>query len=190
MLVLLAPLLGVCIIHILRRLMIIEHRGREIVQQFISRGENVVYAFWHDQLLLLPYGYFGSAVCVLISEHRDGEMLARTVKHLGHSVIRGSTTSGGARAARKLVRCARKGFDLAIAPDGPRGPRHQAQIGAIELARLSGLRIIPVAFGASKKKPCNPGIVSRSHCLSAGVCSYTASRLKFHGVPTPLSESA
>ncbi len=187
LLLFLAPLVGVLIIRMLRRVMVIEYRGREIVHQNLARGENVLYTFWHDQLLMMHYAYFGSGISTLISEHRDGEMLARTLRRLGHSVIRGSTTSGGARALRNMVRCARNGFDLAIAPDGPRGPRHQAQSGAVELARLSSLRIIPVAFGVSKKKLCAPGIAFRSRCLSAGVSSYSANRLKFHAMPTSLS---
>lgn len=160
LLVALAPPLAALLIRLLRRLMRIEYRRQEIVDDLVARGQRFILAFWHGQLLMMPYGYPGSRMAVLISEHRDGELVARTMRRLGFFITRGSTTSGGARGLRRLVRLARQGYDVAITPDGPRGPRHVAQRGTVELARLSGLPIVPVAFGASKKKPSAPGTPS------------------------------
>jgi hypothetical protein len=147
-----APRLATGLIRGLRRLMRLEFRGREMIEEMAARGEHYILAFWHGQMLLMPYAYPGSRISILISEHRDGELISRTMQRLGFSVTRGSTTASGARALRQLVRLTRQGYDVAITPDGPRGPRHVAQRGVIELARLSGLPIVPVAFGASKKK--------------------------------------
>ncbi|MEE9219451.1 MAG: lysophospholipid acyltransferase family protein [Acidobacteriota bacterium] len=156
-LLMLATGLGPLLIRTLRLLMVLEHRGRGAVEALSARGENYILAFWHGQLLMMPCSYPGRRISVLISEHRDGELISRTLGRLGFEVTRGSTTSGGARALRQLVRLARQHYDVAITPDGPRGPRHRVQAGVIELARLSRLPIIPVAFGCSKKKTCAPG---------------------------------
>ena len=67
LLLFLAPLVGVLIIRILRSVLVIEYRGREIVHQNLARGENVLYTFWHDQLLMMHYAYFGSGVTTLIT---------------------------------------------------------------------------------------------------------------------------
>jgi lysophospholipid acyltransferase (LPLAT)-like uncharacterized protein len=156
----LAPRLATALIRVLRRLMRFEYRRPEIVREMAARGERFILAFWHGQMLMMPYAYPGARISILISEHRDGELIARTMQRLGFAVTRGSTTSGGARALRRLVRLARRGHDVAITPDGPRGPRHRVQRGVVELARLTGLPIVPVAFGASKKKLCAPGTLS------------------------------
>lgn len=114
-------------------------------------GRNVIYAFWHGHLLYLMYRYRGSGVPILVSQSRDGEFLSRLLQHFGLPAIRGSSSRGGQRSLRELVRRARAGASAAIAPDGPRGPRHRAQPGIIALARLAGLPILPVAVGARWK---------------------------------------
>ncbi len=56
-----------------------------------------------------------------------------------------------------MLKAVKAGRDLAITPDGPQGPRYKAQMGAVTIAARTGLPIIPMAFGASKKKLLNPG---------------------------------
>jgi lysophospholipid acyltransferase (LPLAT)-like uncharacterized protein len=123
----------------------------ELEEAFWGRGRNVIYAFWHGHLFYLMYRYRGSGVRILVSQSRDGEFLSRVLAHFGLPTIRGSSTRGGRRSFRKLVRHIRGGGSAAIAPDGPRGPRHRAQLGIIGLARLSGVPILPVAVGARWK---------------------------------------
>ncbi len=123
----------------------------ELEETFWGRGRNVIYAFWHGHLFYLMYRYRGSGVRILVSQSRDGEFLSRVLAHFGLPTIRGSSTRGGRRSFRKLVRHIRGGGSAAIAPDGPRGPRHRAQPGIIGLARLSGVPILPVAVGARWK---------------------------------------
>jgi len=89
---------------------------------------------------------------MLISQHRDGEFIARTVKFLGIDSVRGSTTHGSLSALRGMVRFYRAGGSLAITPDGPQGPKYVVQMGAIELARQTGAPLLPVTYGASRKK--------------------------------------
>jgi lysophospholipid acyltransferase (LPLAT)-like uncharacterized protein len=65
--------------------------------------------------------------------------------------VRGSATRGGARAFKQLLQCLKEGSNVAITPDGPKGPRQQVKSGVIELARLSGMPILPVAFGSQPR---------------------------------------
>jgi len=105
-----------------------------------------ILAFWHGRLLMMRYAYPGRRITVLISRHRDGEIIARTLGFFGVHSTRGSTTQGGMAGLREVVRRLREGWDAAFTPDGPRGPRHVVQPGVIEAARLSGAPIVPVSF--------------------------------------------
>jgi lysophospholipid acyltransferase (LPLAT)-like uncharacterized protein len=120
----------------------------DIEQAVSARRRNVIYAFWHGHLLYLMYRYRGSGVYILVSQSRDGEVLSWVLQRFGLPTIRGSSSRGGRRSLLELVRRARAGASVGIAPDGPRGPRHRAQSGIITLARLTEIPIIPVAVGA------------------------------------------
>jgi lysophospholipid acyltransferase (LPLAT)-like uncharacterized protein len=97
------------------------------------------------------YRYRGSGVYILVSQSRDGEVLSRILQRFGMPTIRGSSSRGGRRSLLELVRRVRAGASAGMAPDGPRGPRHRAQVGIITLARLTEIPIIPVAVGARWK---------------------------------------
>ena len=89
---------------------------------------------------------------MLISQHRDGEFIARTVRLFGIDSVRGSTTRGSLSALRGMIRFYRAGGSLAITPDGPQGPKYVVQMGAIELARQTGAPLLPLTYTASRKK--------------------------------------
>jgi len=146
----LVPRLASLFIRGVRATMSLRCSGREGLEALRAGGRTYIHAFWHGHLLLMPYAYPGGRIAILISEHRDGEYIARTMARFGHHSVRGSTTSGGAAALRKAVRMARSGWDLGFTPDGPRGPRHEVQRGVILAARLSGSPIVPVSFAASR----------------------------------------
>ncbi len=124
----------------------------EYPARFWDRDEHVIIAFWHQRLLMMPFLPHRGRVGMLISQHRDGEFIARAVRLFGIDSIRGSTTRGGLSALRGMIRFFREGANLAITPDGPQGPRHVVQIGAVELARQTGAPILPVTYAASRKK--------------------------------------
>jgi lysophospholipid acyltransferase (LPLAT)-like uncharacterized protein len=94
--------------------------------------------------LPLLYAHRNQGVAILVSEHSDGEYLARVLTRSGFRTVRGSSTSGGVRGLKGLVRAAREGHDLAITPDGPRGPARSFKPGALAVARLTGLPVVPV----------------------------------------------
>jgi hypothetical protein len=148
----LVPPLAAILMRATRRTMRLTHVGRETVERRLAQRRPYIHAFWHGHMFLMPYAYMGRRIAIMISEHQDGELIARTMKRFGHESIRGSTTSGGASALRAAVRALRQGCDVGITPDGPRGPRHRVQPGVIQVARLSGAAIVPVAFAASRRK--------------------------------------
>jgi lysophospholipid acyltransferase (LPLAT)-like uncharacterized protein len=124
--------------------------GQEHSQEFWNKREPIIFSCWHDELLMIPLVYCGPGASVLISASKDGELISRTVKHLGISAVRGSSSRGGRTAFRELLSLTKESFDLGITPDGPRGPRHQLKDGVIQLARLSGRPVVPVSYMCSK----------------------------------------
>jgi len=124
--------------------------GVERVPAARRAAGSLVFAFWHGTLLPLEHANRGRGVCVLSSWHRDGELSARVMAGLGYRVVRGSTSRGGARGIQMLVRAVRAGHDVAVTPDGPRGPARRAQAGAVYVAARSGAPVVPVGVAASR----------------------------------------
>lgn len=117
-----------------------------------ARRENrrVLFTLWHGELLPLLWHQRGTNVAIVISEHRDGEIIARIAEALGYSTVRGSTSRGGSRALIGLVRAIDGGRDGAITPDGPRGPAHVFAPGAAVAAQRTGALILPIRAEASR----------------------------------------
>ena len=117
-----------------------------------DRGEQVIVAFWHDRVVMMPIAYRGRKLCIMNSQHRDGEIATRALARWGIYSVRGSATRGGAVGFMQLVNAFRDGYDLAVVPDGPRGPRHVAKPGVIHLARATGAPVFPVSYAATRKR--------------------------------------
>jgi lysophospholipid acyltransferase (LPLAT)-like uncharacterized protein len=113
-----------------------------------AEGRAVIITLWHGQMLPLLYQHRGEQVAVLISEHRDGEIIARIAMALGHRTVRGSTTRGAGRALLSMVRQVESGQDIAVTPDGPRGPARSFAPGALIVAQRTGAAIIPATVVA------------------------------------------
>jgi len=124
--------------------------NRDIPDLISAEGRNVIYAFWHGSLFLLPYTHRNSGHVIMVSESRDGEIMARMLKHFGFEVIRGSSKRKGHRALIGLINSIRKGKSVATAVDGPRGPRHKVKEGVVFLAGRLQVPIIPVATGVRR----------------------------------------
>lgn len=122
----------------------------EYVRDLRRAGQPFIFALWHGQLLPLLWHHRSEGVLVLISEHRDGELVARAALSLGYGLIRGSSTHGAERALISLVRELESGHEVAITPDGPRGPAKTFAPGALVAAQRSGSFILPVAASADR----------------------------------------
>lgn len=122
--------------------------GTEHLAVCRSERRPVILAFWHAWILPLAYLHRGEGIVVLTSEHGDGEYITRVIERMGFSTARGSSTRGGTRGLRELVRAAREGRDLGITPDGPRGPARRFKQGGLVAAKLTGARVVPMAVSA------------------------------------------
>jgi lysophospholipid acyltransferase (LPLAT)-like uncharacterized protein len=145
------PWLTYWTIKILGRTVRFEVINPEIPKLFWERGTPFLLVFWHGRLLMILHSYEGKKVGFLASPHRDGQVVGKALQRFGFQMILGSTTRKGFSAFKKMLKALQNGLDIAVTPDGPRGPRYKAQIGVIELSRLTGRSIIPVTFGASRK---------------------------------------
>jgi len=127
----------------------VERIGEEHYQHFRDAGQPVIFVFWHGQFLPLVHYHRQEGIVALVSEHGDGEYITRIIERNGFGTVRGSSRRGAARGLKGLVRAAREGKDLALTPDGPKGPAGVFKPGALTAAQMSGLPIIPLAVGAS-----------------------------------------
>jgi lysophospholipid acyltransferase (LPLAT)-like uncharacterized protein len=110
-----------------------------------ASGGGIIYAFWHQRLLPFCFTHRRQNINVLVSTHRDGELIARVIGNLGFDSVRGSSTRGGRQAIREMANEKRRQFDLAVTPDGPRGPARVLKPGLLVLARRTGRPIVPIA---------------------------------------------
>lgn len=123
------------------------------------RDGAVIFCFWHNRLAMCMEVYLrfarkvtkNSGIAALVSASRDGGFLSRVLELFNVQPVRGSTSRRGPQALREMVTWAERGYDLAITPDGPRGPCYQVADGVTSLAQLTGLPVVPLAFNLSWK---------------------------------------
>jgi lysophospholipid acyltransferase (LPLAT)-like uncharacterized protein len=146
-----ASWLGALVLVLLGRTWRVERIGTAEREARRHAGDPWIFALWHSRLLPLTFLHRRWGVGVLISQHRDGELIARIVEQLGFVTGRGSSTRGGEEGARDMLRLAEEGRILAITPDGPRGPAEKVKPGLVFLASRTGLPVIPVSASARRE---------------------------------------
>ena len=123
--------------------------GREVLTAAIDRGGAVI-AFWHgEQLPLVPL-HANTRIAGLASLSADGALLAGVIDRLGYSVVRGSSSQGGAAAFEACMAALEAKMSPALAVDGPRGPRHRVHTGAVRLSQATGASIVIMASHAHR----------------------------------------
>lgn len=123
------------------------------VQALIDARKPAIWCFWHGRMLLMPGMRPPSQkVHVLISQHRDGRLIAEAIHRMKLHTVTGSTSRGARGATIALMRLLRAGDSICITPDGPRGPRMRARKGAVALASLTGVPIVPVIYSTTRAK--------------------------------------
>ena len=115
-----------------------------------ASGRRVIFTLWHGELLPLLWHHRGEGIAVVISEHRDGEIIAQIAERLGYATVRGSSSRGASRALIGLVRAIESGLDVAVTPDGPRGPAHVFAPGAAIAAQRTGAPLALIRATASR----------------------------------------
>ena len=122
--------------------------GQDHLETALGGSAPVIYVVWHGGLLPALWRHRGESTTVLVSDHRDGSHLASAIERWGYRTVRGSTTRGGARGLLGIMRVLNAGGNVALTPDGPRGPARRAKPGAVLAAQRTGAQIIPVAASA------------------------------------------
>jgi len=118
-----------------------------------ASGENMIYTLWHENMMVPLFTNRKKKIHVLVSQHYDGEIIARILHSFGFRTVRGSSTRGGSEALLKLQDILKEGeHSIAITPDGPRGPRRKTKFGVIKLASLTGKSILPLSVAVSRSK--------------------------------------
>jgi lysophospholipid acyltransferase (LPLAT)-like uncharacterized protein len=118
--------------------------GFETFDEAFARMPPSINAFWHNRLFLMTWFWRDYESGIVVSDSFDGEYIARTAQRFGFPVIRGSSTRGGSRALKQMVRAARSGLRMSLTVDGPRGPRYKVKSGIILLAAKTGFPIVPM----------------------------------------------
>jgi len=126
----------------------VEWRGVPLTRASGSSAR--LFAFWHGGLLPIAWAIRGRGIVAMVSEHRDGELIARILRRWGFALVRGSSTRGGGKVLLGMIRALADGRDGALTPDGPRGPFEVPHIGAIRAAQRAGVPIMPVRVVASR----------------------------------------
>ena len=128
--------------------------NKDNFDKLILENKSFIYALWHDQLLLSPFTWqTKNRIDILISKHKDGDIIADLVKYHGFNSIRGSTNNPSKvkekntiSSIRKIIKTLKANVSIGITPDGPRGPRHKVSEGTINIARISNKKILPMAL--------------------------------------------
>ncbi|MDD5674429.1 MAG: lysophospholipid acyltransferase family protein [Chitinivibrionales bacterium] len=118
---------------------------------FKLTGQGVIFCFWHCHILIIGHAFRGCGVKAMVSQSRDGERIGAIAQRWRHGLIRGSSSTSAVAALREGARELGEGRNIAITPDGPRGPRRVAKDGCAQIAQLSGAPIIPLRVDCSRQ---------------------------------------
>jgi lysophospholipid acyltransferase (LPLAT)-like uncharacterized protein len=141
---------GYAALWILGRTWRVRYTNAELLHAEHSRSGPVILALWHGQILPILWAIQYRHMAVMVSEHSDGEIIARVCAALGLRLVRGSTSRGAARALLGAAKEVDAGLDLAITPDGPRGPARSVAPGALVIAQRTGAPVMPMAAAAGR----------------------------------------
>jgi lysophospholipid acyltransferase (LPLAT)-like uncharacterized protein len=129
----------------------VQRINEEPLRELLQRKQAFLFCVWHGRLFLPVFLYRNHDIVAMVSQHADGEVIARIVQKMGYGTVRGSSTRGGEKAFLQLLTHLKNGGRAAMIPDGPRGPRHHLKVGTILLAQRSGAPLVPITYAA---KPC------------------------------------
>lgn len=149
------PPLGYLLINGVGRSIRFREINREYASQMKSKKKNVIFAFWHNRLIMMPYFYRTfmdrKNITVMVSRSKDGQIITDIAEKFGYKMVRGSSSRGGKAALREMVRLLKSGWDAGYTPDGPRGPRYSIGQGLVTIAQMTGYPIIPVSYEVTRR---------------------------------------
>lgn len=127
-------------------------QNKDALDAFWGDDKPVMMPVWHGRLFFFTLLTFRYPVTAMVSLHKDGRMVAKYAKMRGGEIVDGSSSTGAIKAMKAMIDAGKKGHTLLTTPDGPRGPIYQLSRGTLEMARLSGLPVLPLCGTASKAK--------------------------------------
>lgn len=128
-----------------------ERRYASSALPYLQGEQPAIFCFWHGRMIMQPFCKpTGRTMSVLISKHNDGALITATILWFGIGSVRGSKKLGGAQALRDLLQVTERGGNIAITPDGPRGPFQQAAPGAAFVAANTSYPLLPITFSATR----------------------------------------
>ncbi|MCK4420594.1 lysophospholipid acyltransferase family protein [candidate division WOR-3 bacterium] len=119
-------------------------------EQVLKYDSSVSYAFWHENMLPVLFSHRGRGVGIIVSQSPDGEIISRVLKILGFKVFRGDSEVGGRKAMLGLIKYGKKGNEIAITPDGPKGPRREVKKGVFVIVRRANLPLFAAKIEADR----------------------------------------
>lgn len=139
-----------------------EFINKELFDSVADKGVPIIYTCWHGRLFIVPHiRPKDKDVDCIVSNNKDGEIIARVLKKCGFGAIRGSANKtkkegvlftkdkGGMQVIRSGVKALRLGTSLGLTPDGPRGPANKFKSNALNMAMLSGAKILTFSFSST-----------------------------------------
>jgi hypothetical protein len=115
-----------------------------------EKNEPIIVVFWHERIAVMSKIWpMEKPLAMLQSPHSDGQLIAKAINHIGFQTVWGSTNQNAVGGIIGLIKKAKKGVSIGITPDGPRGPALECSQGPVAVAKISGLKIIPIAWSSS-----------------------------------------
>jgi lysophospholipid acyltransferase (LPLAT)-like uncharacterized protein len=136
-------------IALLRATLRVELLNRRHYTDLQARRVPILFALWHGRMFLPIDAHRHQGIVTMASQSLDGNIVTRWLENNGYLVTRGSTSRGGSAALRGMIRHVKRGRNVALTVDGPRGPSHVVQAGVVRLARLTNAWILPISFASS-----------------------------------------
>lgn len=125
--------------------------NQDMISPYWDAGAPLVGCFWHNRLALMIFSWRKSQpFYMMISDHFDGRIISSTIGRYGVKTITVSS-KGSTEGIRNAVKLIKQGISIGITPDGPRGPRFQADQGALRIARIAGVDIIPGSYSTTHR---------------------------------------
>lgn len=147
------PFLAYWVARLLSATLRVRMVGEEHLREAQAAGKGVILVSWHGRTFMPITRYRNKGYWAIVSTSRDGEYQNRLFQRFGINTVRGSTSARGAiQSVLTLTKHLKAGATAAFTPDGPRGPSHVVQPGAIFLAQKSGSPIIPAGISAYPRK--------------------------------------
>ena len=126
------------------------------IDKLMKTNKSFIVCFWHGRLLMTPYCWnYNKKFFMLISGHRDGQIISQAVSYFGIKTITGSSSKNKIASFKSIINEVHNDNIIGITPDGPRGPNRKIKDGLISLAKLTKIPIIPLSFSAKYKKSFN-----------------------------------